>query len=140
MKKIFENTHELLTREEYDQAMVYANALLAEAGEKGYLDNPEADNEYTREIGRIGGLCADYEDTKIQFKEITVRGRSPLVRVLQEEMYKRDIKQKDIAKLIGINDTAFSLFMNGKRRLSMKSARNLYQKLNIDPKLILEHA
>jgi plasmid maintenance system antidote protein VapI len=62
------------------------------------------------------------------------------VRVLQEEMYKRDIKQKDIAKLIGINDTTFSLFMTGKRKLSMSSARKLYKKLNIDPKLILEYA
>jgi antitoxin component HigA of HigAB toxin-antitoxin module len=140
MEKIFENVVELITLEEYDKALAYAKSLINEATANGSLEEQDADNEYTREIGRIGDLCADYEDTKMIFKNITVRGRSPLVRVLQEEMYKRDIKQKDIAKLIGINDTAFSLFMTGKRRLSMKSARNLYHKLNIDPKLILEYA
>jgi plasmid maintenance system antidote protein VapI len=59
---------------------------------------------------------------------------------VQEEMYKRDIKQKEAAKLLGINDTVFNLFMNGKRRLSMTSARKLYKNLDIDPKLILEYA
>ena len=104
------------------------------------MSSPDVDNEYVREIGRIGSMCADYEDTKIQCNHITVRGRSPLVRVVQEEMYKRGIKQKEVAKVIGINDTVFSLFMNGKRRLSMPSARKLYKNLNIDPKLILEYA
>jgi len=113
---------------------------MVEATQKGFLNSPDANNEYVREIGRIGNMCADYEDTKMQFEYITVRDRSPLVRVVQEEMYKRDIKQKEVAKLIGINDTVFNLFMNGKRRLSMTSARKLYKNLNIDPKLILEYA
>jgi antitoxin component HigA of HigAB toxin-antitoxin module len=140
MKKIFENVVELTTLQDYEQALTYVKTLINEATINGELAEQGADNEYTREISRVGSLCANYEDTKIQFKNITVRSKSPLVRVLQEEMYKRDIKQKDIAKLIGINDTAFSLFMTGKRQLSMSSARKLYRKLNIDPKLILEYA
>ena len=140
MEKKFENITALNTRREYDEALAYTKSLIVEATQKGFLNSPDANNEYVREIGRIGNMCADYEDTKIQFRHITVRGRSPLVRVVQEEMYKRDIKQKEVAKLIGINDTVFSLFMNGKRRLSMSSARKLYKNLNVDPKLILEYA
>ncbi|GHT38179.1 hypothetical protein AGMMS49965_00740 [Bacteroidia bacterium] len=85
MKKMFEYTQELQTRADYDRAMAYVKALIDEAGENGYLDNPEADNEYIREIGRVGNLCADYEDTKIQFEYLTVRSRSPLKRVRQQE-------------------------------------------------------
>ncbi len=140
MEKKFENITELTTRQEYDEALAYTKSLIVEASQKGFLNSPDANNEYVREIGRIGGMCADYEDTKIQFNYITVRDRSPLVRVVQEEMYKRDIKQKEAAKLIGISDTVFNLFMNGKRHLSMSSARKLYKNLNIDPKLILEYA
>jgi len=140
MKRKFENIQELQTLEEYNEAMSYVNDIINEATQKGFLSSPDADNEYIRELGRIGNMCADYEDNKYLFKNITVRGRSPLVRVLQEEMYKRDINQKEIAKMIGINDAVFSLFMNGKRRLSMNSARLLYKKMNIDPKLILEYA
>ena len=140
MKKKFENITEINTRSEYDEVLAYTKTLISEATQKGFLSSPDVDNEYIREIGRVGNMCADYEDTKMQFNYITVRGRSPLVRVLQEEMYKRDIKQKEIAKMIGINDTVFSLFMNGKRRLSMNSARLLYKKMDIDPRLILEYA
>jgi len=140
MEKKFENITELNTRREYDEALAYTKSLIVEATQKGFLNLPDAGNEYVHEIGRIGNICADYEDTKMQFNHITVRGRSPLVCVVQEEMHKRDIKQKEAAKLIGINDTVFSLFMNGKRSLSMSSARKLYKNLNIDPKLILEYA
>ncbi|GHV61200.1 hypothetical protein FACS1894195_1350 [Bacteroidia bacterium] len=83
MKKMFEHTQELQTRDEYDRAMNYVKALIDEASENGYLDDPEADNEYVREIGRVGSMCADYEDTKIQFEYLTVRGRSPQKRVRQ---------------------------------------------------------
>ena len=140
MEKKFENSKELNTRQEYDEALAYTKLLIVEATQKGFLSSPDVNNEYVREIGRIGNMCADYEDAKMEFNHITVRDRSPLVRVVQEEMYKRDIKQKEAAKLIGINDTVFSLFMNGKRCLSMSSARKLYKNLNIDPKLILEYA
>jgi antitoxin component HigA of HigAB toxin-antitoxin module len=140
MDKKFENITEINTRELFDEVSAYCDALIDAATAEGGLDEQGADNEYTREIGRVANLCAKYEDTKMQFDHITVRGRSPLVRALQEEMFKRDIKQKEIARLIGINETAFSLFMNGKRRLSMSSARKLYQKLHIDPKLIIEFA
>jgi len=140
MQKKFENITELKTRQEYDEALAYTKNLIEQATLKGFLSSPDINNEYVSEIGRVGNMCADYEDTKMQFNNITVRGRTPLVRVLQEEMYKRDIKQKEVAKIIGINDTVFSLFMNGKRHLSMSSARKLYKNMNIDPKLILEYA
>jgi antitoxin component HigA of HigAB toxin-antitoxin module len=140
MYKQFENIKEINSRELFDEISAYADALIDEATANGFLDEQGADNEYIREIGRVSNLCAEYEDKKIQFDHITVRGRSPLVRALQEEMYKRDIKQKEIAKLLGINEAAFSLFMTGKRSLSMNSARKLYQNLHIEPRLIIEYA
>jgi antitoxin component HigA of HigAB toxin-antitoxin module len=140
MDKNFENITEIDSRELFDEVSAYCDALIDEATANGYLSEQGADNEYTHEIGRLGNLCAEYEDTKIRFDQITVRGRSPLVRALQEEMFKRDIKQKEIARLIGINEATFSLFMNGKRKLSMSSARKLYQNLHVDPKLIIDYA
>ena len=94
MEKKFENITELNTRQEYDEALAYTKSLIVEATQKGFLSAPDIDNEYVREIGRIGNICADYEDTKMQFNHITVRGRPPLVSVQQGEMYKRDIKHK----------------------------------------------
>ena len=53
--------------------MAYVMQLINEATANGALSNPEADNGYIREIGRVGHLCAVYEDTKIEFKNIKVR-------------------------------------------------------------------
>jgi antitoxin component HigA of HigAB toxin-antitoxin module len=140
MVKIFENKTEITSEKEYKIVMKTMKLLINEATQNGLLAQQNADNENTREIGRLSNLCANYEDNKMEFENIVVRGHSPLVRALQEEMHKRDFKQKDIARIIGVNDAVFSLFMNGKRSLSMNSARKLYKKLNIDPKLILEYA
>jgi len=79
MQKYFENVLELTTRMDYDIAMACVKKIIAEASLNGALTDPEADNEYTREIGRIGRLCAAYEDTHIEFEHLTVRSRPPRI-------------------------------------------------------------
>ncbi len=137
MKQIFQEV--IKTQSEYDKAMAYVNALIDEATEKGVLE-PDADNKYTQEIGRVGSLCADFERNKMTFKRLAPRTYSPLVQVMREEMFKRDIKQNELAHILGINTTSLSLFISGKRHLSLASAKKLYTELNIDPHLILEYA
>jgi len=79
MQKIFENVSELITREDYDIALGYVKKLITEASLNGALADLEADNDYVREIGRIGHLCAAYEDAYIEFEYLTVRKRHPEV-------------------------------------------------------------
>jgi HTH-type transcriptional regulator/antitoxin HigA len=55
-------------------------------------------------------------------------------------MYAKNLKQKDLAEIIGVNEPTVSLIMNGKRRISMNMAKKLYKSLNIDPKLIVEYS
>jgi antitoxin component HigA of HigAB toxin-antitoxin module len=138
MEKIFENVLELTTREDYDKALAHVKKLITEATVNGALSDPESDNDYVREIGRIGHLCAGYEDTKIQFKYLKVRKKSPLIKSIEDEMYSRNIKQKELAGMLGINAPALSQVMRGKRAVSMRLAKRLYASLNIDPRLILE--
>ncbi|MDR3140557.1 MAG: hypothetical protein LBU37_02335 [Tannerellaceae bacterium] len=76
MDKKNENITEIDARELFDEVSVYCDALIDIATAGGFMDEEEADNEeYTREIGRVANLCAAYEDTKMQFDHITVRGR-----------------------------------------------------------------
>ena len=77
MQIFFENATELTTRTEYDIALAYVKKLIAEASQNGSLADPEADNHYVREIGRIGRLCAAYEDTRIEYEHLVVRNRWP---------------------------------------------------------------
>ena len=52
---------ELTTREEYNKVKARVEELIAEATQKGMLES-DCDNEYTREIGDLSKLMADYED------------------------------------------------------------------------------
>jgi len=79
MEKVFENVIELTTRKDYDMALDQVKKLITEASLNGALSDLEADNDYIREIGRIGHLCAVYEDTHMQFEHITVRKRAPKI-------------------------------------------------------------
>ena len=77
MKKKFENITVITERTLYDQAMVYVDDLINEATAIGALDEQGADNEYTREIGRVGNMCADYESIYMTFKHL--KFNSPVV-------------------------------------------------------------
>lgn len=138
MKKKYENVREITTRELYEQSKAYVNALIDEATKNGSLSNPEAENEYTREIGRVGTLCADYENNYMEFNHIKVK--SPLILEIEKEMQKRALKQRQTAALLDVKESTFSQIMTGKRSISMRMAKRLYELFHIDPKLILEYA
>jgi len=140
MEKIFENILELTTLKDYELVLQHVKTLIKEATDNGALDDPEADNEYIREIGRLSHLGAKYEDEHIQFKHLKVRQKSPLIRSIEDEMYNRDIKQKELADMLGINEPTLSQIMRGKRAISMRTAKKLHQSLNINAELLLEYA
>jgi len=140
MEKVFANVLKITTREEYDILLSHVEKLITEATEIGALDDPEADNEYTREIGRLATMGAIYENDYMEFKYIKVRKKSPLIRQIEDEMYNRNIKQKELAEMIELNEPALSQIMRGKRPISMRTAKRLHKALNIDAELLIEYA
>ena len=133
------NIKKIETEEQYEAVRVRVNELIQEASEKGMLES-EYDNEYTREIGRLSYLGAMYENEYMQFEHIKVRKKSPLIRSIEDEMYSRNIKQKELADILGINEPAMSQIIRGKRPISMRTAKKLHKSLNIDAKLLIEYA
>lgn len=127
----------LETRQEYDETKVKVEQLIAEATEKELLE-PEMDNEYTREIARLSKQMAAYEDTYMDLKPL--REKSPLIRTIEDYFYAHNMRQKDGARLLGVNESAFSQVMSGRRRITMPLAKRLHTKLGIDAKMILEYA
>lgn len=138
MKKQFENITAIHDRELFDKMAEYEENLLREATANGSLENPDADNEYTREIGRVGVMCADYESRYMTFKHL--KFKSPLVIGIENELQKQHIKQREAAEILGVKESTFSQVIRGKRPVSMQMAKRLYKKFNIDPKLILDYA
>jgi antitoxin component HigA of HigAB toxin-antitoxin module len=127
----------MTTRQEYDEAKAIVEALIAEATEKGMLE-PEMDNEYTRRIAELSKQIAKYEDEFLDI--LPLREKTPLIRSIEDYFYAHNMKQKEGAKLLGINESVFSQVLSGKRRITMPLAKRLHSKLGIDSDLILEYA
>ena len=127
----------LTTRQEYDETKAMVEALIAEATAKGMLE-PEMDNEYIRQISDLSKQMAQYEDEYMDI--LPLREKTPLIRYIEDYFYARNMKQKDGAKLLGINESVFSQILSGKRRITMPIAKRLHSKLGINAELILEYA
>lgn len=125
------------TKVEYDAARVRMEKLIAEATEKSMLE-PEMDNEYTREIGSLGKLMAAYEDEYLNI--LPLREKNPLIRSIEDYFYAHNLRQKEVAAMLGVNESVFSQIMSGRRRISMPMAKQLHSKLGISSDLILEFA
>jgi hypothetical protein len=75
MIKQFEDISVIDNRELYDKVSAYDEALINEATANGALAEQDADNEYTREIARVGIMCADYESNYMTFKVLKFKCR-----------------------------------------------------------------
>jgi len=138
MIKQFEEISYIDNRELFDKVSAYGDALIDEATANGALAEQDADNEYTREIGRVGVMCADYESMYMTFKHL--KFKTPLVVSIEKELSKRELKQREAAEMLNIKESTFSQIIRGRRPISMQMAKRLYRVFNIDPKLILEFA
>lgn len=127
----------LTTRKQYDDVKARVERLIAEATQKGMLE-PDMDNDYTQEIALLSKQMAAYEDEYLNI--LPLRQKSPLIACIEEYFYAHGMKQKEGAKLLGVNESQFSQIMSGRRRISMSFAKRLHSKMGIDAKLILDYA
>ena len=125
------------TRKEYDDVKQKVEQLIAEATSKGMLE-PDMDNNYTREIAELSKQMAAYEDTYMNI--MPLREKSPLIRSIEDYFYYHNMRQKDGARLLGVNESAFSQIMSGRRRITMSLAKRLHSQLGISADIILEYA
>lgn len=130
------NINCITTREQYDEVRSRVNNLIKEATQKGMLE-PGADNEYVREISCLAKLSAEYEDNNLNI--LPLRVKNPLIQSIEDYFYGRNMKRKDAAELLGINESVFSQIMNGKRKISTALAKKLYTDFHFDANLILQN-
>ncbi len=126
----------ITTREQYDEISNRINELIRIATQKGMLE-PNADNEYIREISRLAKLCAEYEDNYLNI--LPLKAKNPLIKAIEDYFYAKNMKRKEAAAALGLNESVFSQIMNGKRKISTKLAKKLYTDLHINADLILQN-
>ncbi len=90
-----------------------------------------ADDRNLVELDIISDLLEEYEEKHYPVKIPT------LAEIIKDEMEERGITQKQLAEMLGVSPSRISEYMNGKAEPTLKVARLLHQKLDIDPDFLL---
>ena len=127
-----ENIH---TQKDYDALMGKIEALIKKASELGGFKNlPKED---VKAFADYSVLAEKYEDEVL--KLVPFEGRNPIVSLLEEEMFKRRMKQKEFADFLQISPATLSGVINGKSAISIQLAKQIHKVLGVDGNLILEN-
>lgn len=62
-----------------------------------------------------------------------------LAGMIEMKMFEMNMKQKELAALLGVTESKLSQILNGKREPDATFLKAIYRHLKIDPKFILEH-
>ena len=94
-------------------------------------DDTPLDDPGSIELELLSNLVADYSEEHFSLGEPT------LVDVLKLRMFELGLNQKSLAKLIGVSPSRFSDYISGKCEPTLKVAREISRKLNIDASIVL---
>lgn len=88
-------------------------------------------DRYFLELDVISNLVEEYEEKHYPIEMPT------LAEIIKDEMKERGITQKQLAELLGVSPSRISEYMTGKAEPTLKVARLLHRKLDIDADFIL---
>ena len=94
-------------------------------------DNTPLDDPNSIELELLSNLVADYSDEHFAIGEPT------LVDVLKLRMYEMGLTQKALSALIGVSPSRLSDYVSGKCEPTLKVAREMSRKMNIDANIVL---
>lgn len=94
-------------------------------------DDTPLDDPYSIELDLLSGLVAGYSDEHYSI------GKPTLVDMLKLRMYEMGINQLSLSKLLGITPSRICEYLSGKKEPTLRQARIISGKLNIDPAIVL---
>lgn len=93
-------------------------------------DTPLTDRNLV-ELDLLSGLVEEYEDEHYPIKTPS------LVDVIKLRMYEMGINQAKLSELLGVSPSRISDYLTGRSEPTLKVARDLSLKLNIDANIVL---
>lgn len=97
----------------------------------GLPEDTPADDPLMVELTLLGNLVADYDEEHYPI------GKPSLIEVIKLRMYEMGLTQIALSNLLGINPARVCEYLSGKREPTLRQARAISQKLNIDPAIVL---
>ena len=114
------------TKRQYDEAINRIEELYRLTGE----DTP-ADDPMMHEMDMLGQAIEKYEDIHYPI------AKPSLAAVIRLRMYEMGLTQKKLAELLHISPSRISSYVSGKSEPTLKTARAISQRLNIDASTVL---
>lgn len=117
---------QIRTEKEYRKLMQRIEELLVLVDD----DTPKDDMNYI-ELEALSDLVEEYEDIHYPI------GKPSLVDTIKLRLYEMGLTQAKLAELLGISPARVSDIMRGKCEPTLQVGRDLCQKLNISPAVVL---
>ena len=116
----------LETEAQYNWAVNRVEELLPLVTDETPLDDP-----HSIELELLSNLVADYSDEHFAMEEPS------LIDVIKLRMYEMDLTQNKLSELLNISPLRISEYLTGKCEPTLKVAREISRKLNIDADIVL---
>lgn len=116
----------IINEHQYNWAVARVEALLPIVNE----DMPETAPERI-ELELLSNLVADYSEAHFAL------GEPSLNEVLKLKMYELGLTQKALAEIIGVSPSRLCDYLSGKCEPTLRVAREICRKLEIDPGIVL---
>lgn len=94
-------------------------------------DSTPENNPERIELEILSGLAAEYSEKHFSL------GEPSLIDVLKLKMFEMGLSQKALAELIGISPSRLCDYLSGKCEPTLKIAREMCRKLDIDASIVL---
>ena len=116
-----------ISHKQYVEANLRLEELLKEVD-----NNTPEDSPLSKELIEVSDIIEQYEEINFPM------GLPTLQEMIELRMFEMGLKRKDLAALLNTSASRISDYLNGKREITLKVAKALHQKLNIDSDIILQ--
>ena len=120
----------ILSKNDFELAEKQMNDLLNIATIKGGFDF--LTESETSDLERVTQIVKQYEEANF-----IIETPQTVQELIAFKMFEKNLKQKEIAKLLDITDTKLSEIMHHKRKASISFLKALHQVLEIDGNVLL---
>ena len=128
-------TDKIKDRKEYEEVMKRIEKLLQKTTKSGGFNKlPQKEVDTLKSLSL---LAEQYEDS---VPLMPIKIPTTLTEMIRFKMFELNLKQKQLAKVLGMSEARISELLNGKRKINIELAKKLHSKLNIDANFILEAA
>jgi HTH-type transcriptional regulator / antitoxin HigA len=124
-----------LTHDEYLDTMQEIEKYLQKTTQNGSFESLTIDE--TERLKMLSILAEQYEDS---IPMMPLKKPQSLSGMLKLKMVTLNIRQKEMAELLGIAESRLSEVLSGKRRVNMDLAKKLHTILKIEAEFILQTA